>query len=190
MTHHAQAIFSRHFLVVAVVSMVGCGAGGGGAPDPFAAEPPELAGIVAAHNTVRTGVGVGPLAWDGSLAATAAAWASTCTDTAAPLGLLDHNPNRSSGHPWYVGENIYASSGAGAATASGAVSAWAAEVADYDYATNSCAAGKVCGHYTQVVWSTTTRVGCARRECPTLTYQSTIVCDYGPGGNITGTRPY
>ena len=34
------------------------------------------------------------------------------------------------------------------------------------------------------------RVGCAKRECPALTYQSTIVCDYGPGGNISGTKPY
>jgi len=50
--------------------------------------------------------------------------------------------------------------------------------------------GKVCGHYTQVVWSTTSRVGCARHECPALTYRLTIVCDYGPGGNISGSRPY
>jgi len=33
-------------------------------------------------------------------------------------------------------------------------------------------------------------VGCARRDCPALTYRSTIVCDYGPGGNISGSRPY
>jgi pathogenesis-related protein 1 len=172
-------------LLLALVALVGCGAT---APDSFAAEPPELSGIVAAHNAVRAGVGVGPLAWDGALAATAAAWAATCTDVAAPAGLLDHNPGRSSGHPWYVGENIYASTGA--ATASGAVSSWGSEAADYSYATNSCAAGKVCGHYTQLVWSTTTRVGCARSDCPKLLYRSTIVCDYGPGGNISGSKPY
>jgi pathogenesis-related protein 1 len=171
-----------------VIALAGCG--GESTGNTSASEPPELAGIVAAHNAVRAGVGVGPLSWDGALAATAAAWAATCTDTVAPIGLLDHNPNRSSGHPWYVGENIYASSGAGAATASAAVGAWAAEVADYTYATNSCAPGKVCGHYTQVVWAATTRVGCARRECPALTYQSTIVCDYGPGGNVNGSKPY
>jgi pathogenesis-related protein 1 len=171
--------------LLALVALVGCGAT---ATDSFAAEPAELAGIVAAHNAVRAGVGVGPLAWDGALAATAAAWAATCTDTVAPAGLLDHNPGRSSGHPWYVGENIYASTGA--ATASGAVASWASEVADYTYATNSCAAGKVCGHYTQLVWSTTTRVGCAKHDCPALLYRSTIVCDYGPGGNIVGSKPY
>ncbi|MEM6522020.1 MAG: CAP domain-containing protein, partial [Cyanobacteria bacterium P01_C01_bin.70] len=40
------------------------------------------------------------------------------------------------------------------------VAAWVAEKADYDYASNSCASGKVCGHYTQIVWRETTAVGC------------------------------
>ncbi len=171
--------------LVLALALAGCGEEGGA--DLAAGEPPELAGITAAHNAVRAWVGVAPLAWDGALAATAAAWAARCVDVAAPTGLIDHNPDRSSGHPFYVGENIYASTGI--ATASDAVSAWAGEVADYTYATNTCAAGKVCGHYTQVVWAATRAVGCALRDCPALTYRSTVVCDYGPGGN-SGGRPY
>jgi pathogenesis-related protein 1 len=171
-------------LAILAAALASCGGGAGSAPS---GEPPELAGITAAHNSIRAGVGVGPLHWEPALAATAAAWAARCVDLAAPAGLIDHNPDRSAGHPYYVGENIYASSGS--ATAAAAVTAWSAEVDDYGYASNTCAAGKVCGHYTQVVWAATTAVGCARHDCPGLTYRSAIVCDYGPGGN-TGGRPY
>jgi hypothetical protein len=144
-----------------------------------------LAGITAAHNQVRAGVGVEPLVWSPSLAVTAQAWAEACVDVAAPSGLIDHNPNRSQGHPYYVGENIYGTTGT--ANAQQAVALWAAEVEDYDYATNSCSG--VCGHYTQLVWDTTLEVGCATATCSGLTYRNVIVCNYGPGGN-TGRRPY
>jgi pathogenesis-related protein 1 len=131
------------------------------------------------------------LAWDDSLAATAAAWAATCTD-ADRDGLLDHNPDRSAGHPEYVGENIFASSGT--ATAHDAVLlakyGWASEAASFHDATNTCDAGATCGHYTQVVWRATQRVGCALHRCAGLQFSSTIVCDYGPGGNIGNQKPY
>ena len=41
------------------------------------------------------------------------------------------------------------------------VAYWAAESSDYDYATNTCAPGQVCGHYTQMVWRSTSNIGCA-----------------------------
>jgi pathogenesis-related protein 1 len=154
----------------------------------FGDEPKSLAGIVAKHNAVRAGVGVGPLQWDDALAATAQAWANACKHADAPTGLLNHNANRSDGHPWYVGENIYGSTGT--ATAQAAVNSWAAEAQYYTHATNRCAAGHVCGDYTQLVWANSTHVGCGISTCPNLTYHNTIVCDYGPGGNIGGVRPY
>ncbi|MDF1563765.1 MAG: CAP domain-containing protein [Deltaproteobacteria bacterium] len=151
-------------------------------------EPPELAGILQAHNDARDVVGVPHLVWDDDLVAIAAAWIATCTDNEVPTGLLDHNAGRSDTYPGYVGENIYASSG----TANGvaAVQAWVSEEAHYDIVTNTCAPNQVCGHYTQVVWGNTERVGCARGTCSGLTYSSTIVCDYSPGGNYSGQRPY
>ena len=159
-------------------------------------EPPELMGMTLYHNQVRaavdtTGVSGGPLpalAWDPNLAAYAATWAAMCQDTNHD-GLVDHNQARTNVAGYaYIGENIYASSGA--ATAMDAVQLWAAEKVDYTYATNSCAAGKVCGHYTQLVWRATLKVGCALQNCPGLQYPSTIVCDYGPGGNFGGQSPY
>ena len=155
---------------------------------PVVGEPPGLEGIVNAHNAERALVGVGPLTWDPALAAIADAWVRQCVDTQAPTGLVDHNAGRSNGYPTYVGENIYGSGGQASGT--GATASWISEKQYYHHATNSCDAGRVCGHYTQVVWRNTTKIGCAIYTCPGFQYGSTVVCDYGPGGNIGGQSPY
>jgi pathogenesis-related protein 1 len=158
-------------------------------------EPSELAGMTLYHNQVRaavdtTGVPGGPLPslqWDPNLAAYAAQWAAQCQDTQAPIGLIDHDPNRTNVAGYsYIGENIYASGGG--ATAMGAVDLWASEKANFTYP-SSCPSNN-CGHYTQIVWRATTHVGCALHNCPGLTYPNSIVCDYGPGGNFGGQNPY
>ncbi len=187
-------------LAMAVVLIAACGAddaddpdgGGGGDGGPgidaptVTGEPPGLEGTVAAHNAARAAVGVPPLAWDPALAVIADAWARQCRDATAPIGLIDHNPGRSDTYPTYVGENIYGSGGGASGT--DAVRLWVAEEASYNYAANSCSG--VCGHYTQVVWRATTKVGCALYDCAGLQYGSTVVCNYGPGGNVGGQRPY
>lgn len=152
-------------------------------------EPPTepvgpLLGIVAAHNAVRAGVGVGPLTWNIPLATAAQAWANACLDMDGS-GLIDHDPDRSTGFPYYVGANIFGSGGV--ATPTQAVGTWAAEAANYDYATNTCTG--VCGHYTQVVWAASSDLGCGISHCGNLVFSNSIVCYYGPGGN-TGGRPY
>jgi uncharacterized protein YkwD len=160
-------------------------------PAPDAANPPEdepagLVGTTDAHNQVRAAHGVAPLVWDPALAAIAQAWAEQCVDVEAPIGLIDHNAGRSDGYPEYVGENIYGSGGPASGT--DAVALWASEEADYDYASNTCSS--VCGHYTQIVWADTTKVGCGIYSCPGLAYGNSVVCNYAPGGNIGGQRPY
>ncbi|MEM6791894.1 MAG: CAP domain-containing protein [Myxococcota bacterium] len=171
----------------------GTAAGGGdragdtttsGGPDP--GEPAGLEGILAAHNDARAAHGQAPLTWDDDLEAIAAAWGAACTDDEPPAGLIDHNGGRSDTYPEYVGENIYASSAATSGPA--AVTAWMSEEADYDYDANSCQG--VCGHYTQVVWAETTKVGCAIANCPSLQFGWGVVCNYAPGGNVGGRRPY
>lgn len=149
-------------------------------------EPAELAGITRFHNEVRATVGVGPVVWDSRLATIAAMWAAKCVDSSPRDGLIDHNTNRSQSYPSYVGENVFGSSGD--ATAKGAVDSWASERTNYDYPSNVCSG--VCGHYTQIVWRNSTMIGCAKSSCSGLMYSSTIVCNYGPGGNISGERPY
>ena len=148
--------------------------GGGPAADPL--------GAVAAHNAARGRSPASPPLADmvssPTLAATAQAWADQCR--------FEHNSNRGQ-----VGENIFW--GSATYTADQVVTSWEGEVADYDYATNTCAAGKVCGHYTQVVWRDSVNVGCAVKDCTTVVNASAgqiWVCNYDPAGNFTGQKPY
>ena len=111
---------------------------------------------------------------------------------------LAHNANRSTqyasmGGTGGLGENIAA--GAPSQTVSAAVQSWLDEQQYYDHTTNSCATGQQCGHYTQIVWSTTTQAGCAKVSC---TQNSPFgggtwdfsVCDFNPPGNYVGQSPY
>jgi len=156
-------------------------------PDP---EPPGFEGITAAHNVVRDSLGVGmpQLVWDPDLAVIAQAWADGCVDSDAPSGLIDHNPNRSSNYPGIVGENVFGKGGGVPPTPQEAVNVWAGEEADYDSDSNTCSS--VCGHYTQIVWATTERLGCGISQCSELQFGGTIVCNYSPAGNLSGARPY
>jgi Cysteine-rich secretory protein family len=47
-----------------------------------------------------------------------------------------------------------------------AVNGWADEVSQYSYNGNSCSG--VCGHYTQMIWADTTKVGCGTAKCGNL----------------------
>jgi uncharacterized protein YkwD len=170
------------FASVASVAMTGCSSddGGGGA----SGEPAAMSGMTAAHNQVRANVSpaanpaLPPLTWSSTVAATAQAWANGCKFT------------HSGGS---YGENIYATTGS--ATPAAVVSSWASEVSDYDYATNACSG--VCGHYTQVVWRDSLRLGCGVANCTTGSPFGSgggawqlWVCNYDPPGNYTGNKPY
>lgn len=130
--------------------------------------------MLAAHNMYRSRVGTPPLAWSNDLAARAQQWATTLIERGQFAPRQDGR----------FGENLFEISG-GNASPSRVVAAWMSEEANYNYATNSCTAR--CGHYTQVIWRSTRRVGCgvarnAKREV--------WVCDYDPHGNTIGERPY
>ncbi|CBI25105.3 unnamed protein product, partial [Vitis vinifera] len=45
-----------------------------------------------------------------------------------------------------------------------------------------------CGHYTQVVWRNSVRLGCARVQCNNGWWF--VTCNYDPPGNYVGQRPY
>ncbi|TYH59474.1 hypothetical protein ES332_D08G224000v1 [Gossypium tomentosum] len=46
-----------------------------------------------------------------------------------------------------------------------ALEMWIEEKVYYDHCSNSCAAGEICGHYTQVVWRDSIHIGCAKVRC-------------------------
>ena len=80
--------------------------------------------------------------WNNELARVAQNYAEQC--------IFAHNSDRVSQQSTFssVGENLFASSGA--ADYSGFVQGWYNEETDYNYNSNECTPGAVCGHYTQV----------------------------------------
>ena len=129
--------------------------------------------MLTAHNNIRAQAKLPPLQWSVKLAAYSQRWANLLL----AKNWTRHNPDS----PY--GENILIT---GMRTnPEEVVMEWASEARDYSYRTNSCSTD--CGHYTQLVWRETRKVGCA------VAYNAkrTIwVCSYDPPGNYQGEWPY
>ncbi|XP_024980004.1 pathogenesis-related protein PR-1 type-like [Cynara cardunculus var. scolymus] len=132
--------------------------------------------FVDAHNAARKEVGLGPMKWDATVAQFAQNYANR---RKVDCALRHSNTNK-------YGENI--AWGTGELSGVDAVRMWVDEKANYDYKSNTCAIFKMCGHYTQVVWKTSVRLGCARVRC--LNQAWFITCNYEPPGNYIGVKPY
>jgi len=158
---------------------------GGGLPSTFAGEPGLLSGITAAHNAVRaaTGDGIRSLEWDDDVAASAQSWADN-------LASRDCVLMHSSGTGY--GENI-AAFGGNRGTAQRVVDMWVGERECYTYGPfmeGDACSGECfgCGHYTQVVWENSRRLGCGVADCGGG--GAIWVCNYDPPGNYLGQVPY
>ncbi|MCY1060657.1 CAP domain-containing protein [Nannocystis sp. SCPEA4] len=143
-------------------------------------EPGPLRGITAAHNSARAALGIPGLTWSPTVAQFAQEWADKLK---AQGCIMQHRPFQGADAQKY-GENIFSSWGY-EPTAQDVVNDWVSEEADYDYETNTCSG--VCGHYTQVVWRNSKRLGCGMAVCDD---KQVWVCNYDPAGNIWGEWPY
>lgn len=135
------------------------------------------ADYVNAHNAARSQVGVPNVVWDETVANFARNYANQRKGDCQ----LIH-----SGGGGRYGENLAGSTGDLSGT--DAVRLWVNEKANYDHNSNTCRNGAVCGHYTQVVWRNTKRIGCAKVRCNNG--GTFIGCNYSPPGNYAGQKPY
>src|SRR5947208_6369336 len=114
--------------------------------------------LLAAHNAERAALGVPPLAWDNRLADEARVWANQLAAT----GRFEHSPDEP-GKP-LEGENLWAGTPR-AFSPESMVALWVAEKKDYRPGVfpNNSRSGDLerVGHYTQLIWRGSDRVGCA-----------------------------
>ncbi|CAH2054355.1 unnamed protein product [Thlaspi arvense] len=131
-----------------------------------------------AHNIARVSSGVPPLQWNNGLARFAHKWAK---QRKADCKMIH------SGGPY--GENMFWHRQQKTWSLEKVVTRWFEERFNYDPNTKTCASGKMCGHYTQIVWRATTAVGCARVKCNN-NRGYLVVCEYDPRGNYEGESPF
>jgi hypothetical protein len=134
--------------------------------------------LLDAHNRERALVGAPPLQWDDNLAAHAASYGPVL----ASLRHLVHSPRE--GRPGER-ENL-AMAWHGTMTAQQLVNMWSSEKQllrpGLFPAVSRTGQWEDVAHYTQMVWPTTTRVGCAIFAVD----WDYLICRYSPPGNIDG----
>ncbi|XP_006010300.1 cysteine-rich secretory protein LCCL domain-containing 2 [Latimeria chalumnae] len=131
--------------------------------------------------------------WDDELEKSAEAWAQECIWEHGPSALLPS-----------IGQNLAVHWGRYRSPPFH-VQAWYDEVKDYTFPyPHECnpwcpekCSGPMCTHYTQIVWATTNKVGCAVNVCRQMNVWGEIwedavylVCNYAPKGNWIGEAPY
>lgn len=166
---------ARLLLLAALLSTAPAVAGA----QSFAAQFP--ARVLAAHNAERARIGAPLLAWDNALGSGAAAQAQQMAMT----GMFEHS-NRQARRG--IGENLWMGTH-GAYSVEAMVGAWASEKRDFVPgifpAVSRTGKWSDVGHYSQMIWPETTRIGCALAATARVDY---LVCRYAPAGNIDG-RP-
>ncbi|XP_072553188.1 peptidase inhibitor R3HDML [Salminus brasiliensis] len=148
----------------------------------------DMTALLDYHNRVRSQVfppaaNMEYMVWDERLAKSAESWASQC--------IWDHGPSHVMR---YMGQNLSISSGRYRSVIE-LVRSWHDEKHSFSYP-NRCT-GSVCSHYTQMVWASTNRIGCAINRCSNMyVFGSTwkqatlLVCNYSIKGNWVGEAPY
>ncbi|KAJ3887050.1 CAP domain-containing protein [Lentinula edodes] len=115
------------------------------------------------HNTARAQYGASSLTWNSDLYPATQQWASAGGN---------------------YGENLAAAAPQGISVQQG-VSMWMAEASQYNYSNPTFSSST--GHFTQVVWKSTTSVACAIATCNFLgNGTGYLVCRYDPPGNYLG----
>ena len=149
--------------------------------------------ILAINNRERALVGVPPLTWNNTLAADAQVY----VDYLAATGQF-HHPTAEwvAAHPTGPeGENLAAQFGGGPLNGTqlgNFAEGWVSEKPLYHgqpIAASLAPGEKTFGHYSQMVWKSTTSVGCASAYNSATQY-TVVSCRYSPPGNYIGQTPF
>ncbi|WP_053237857.1 CAP family protein [Sandaracinus amylolyticus] len=143
---------------------------GGDTSASDAPSDPRLRAVLDAHNTRRAEHCAPPLSWSDELARTAQSWAD---DLARRGCAFEHNRT-----PY--GENLAAGT-SGTLSPQAVVDMWHRERERYRFRNGRFS--MQTGHFTQVVWRGTARVGCGTSTCNGM---DVWVCNYDPPGNVQG----
>ncbi|XP_073513981.1 uncharacterized protein [Phyllobates terribilis] len=142
--------------------------------------------LVEKHNVYRSradpqAADMKALRWDQTLEDLATSYAAKC--------IWDHNEERG-----FRGENLFLMTGSSLDVELG-MADWHRERDYYNFTTATCQENQMCGHYTQMVWAHTERVGCGEKFCEKVegfddSNIHLLVCNYEPPGNFQGEKPY
>lgn len=141
------------------------------------------------------------LEWSTELEDLAQSWANFNPKTSSPYRKVSNITSPM--NKGYIGENIFWAvtfystiREPGNYSAQNSVKAWFDEVKNFKQPINvlvNLDPTRIIGHFTQVVWAETTKIGCGILDCFSsekstfvnmYTQTSTIVCNYWSGGNI------
>jgi len=125
----------------------------------------EMKDILKAHNSSRDGVDAGKLTWDCGLAARAQAAADAAVGGSASVSA--------------PGENRLTSYDSSLEVQS-AVDLWREERRDWDKKTGTCGDGHSCNHWAQIIFPSTTKVGCGINRKGKGSTKAVLVCTYDP----------
>jgi pathogenesis-related protein 1 len=144
-------------------------------------------------NRERAAVGVPPLVWSDTLAASAQAWA----DYQASLNRSFHSPGNFRDYAETIAESGPHNPIDVNATLLPMLNFWINEKANYVPGTpmeQDGGAPNYYWHYTQLVWRTTTEIGCGMATGSIQNEYGQVndflVCRFLPMGNFVGQAPY
>lgn len=155
----------------------------------------EIDEILRIHTAARAEVNLSPLIWNCKMADFSQKW----VDQGKSAKALKHSSTKERRKVILgsdLGENLASAAPKTSPIATSGTTGWRDEKKHWDNAKKICKAGKVCGHYTQMVWRNTTEIGCGvNREASVLGAKwqgnsAYLACTYNPGGNYPGEAPY
>ncbi len=138
--------------------------------------------ILRIHNEYRQKAGVPALEWSDELSAYAQQWADYLTKNGC---VMKHRPQDGS-YKQVHGENLYMATIGFYSVADG-IADWYNEKRLYNGDPISGSNFHAVGHYTQLMWANTTKLGAGIAYC---NGNFILVCNYDPPGNVMGQTPF